>query len=81
MEGMMVELQVAKSETTIQQSILSQVWKHLDMLDEGISIFDSVITLDISSCVTGNQNRYSKPSHGVFLTITKCFLCLNPTRA
>ena len=77
MEGMMVELQVA----TIQQSILSQVWKHLDMLDEGISIFDSVITLDISSCVTGNQNRYSKPNHGVFLTITKCFLCLNPTRA
>ena len=34
----------------------------------------------ISSCVWGHQSRYVKPKLDAFLTLTYCFLCLNPTR-
>ena len=35
---------------------------------------------DTSSCILVNKTRYFKPKHNLFLTLTKCFLCLNLTR-
>lgn len=35
----------------------------------------------LSPCFFGNQNRYLKQKHDVFLTLTNRFLCLNLTRA
>lgn len=34
---------------------------------------------DISRSVSDTQSRYFKPIHGIFLTLTKWSVCLNPT--
>lgn len=44
---------------------------------------NQVISLTVStfsSCVCGNKTRHFKPKHDLFLTLTKGFLCLKPTR-
>ena len=58
-------------------------------LDQEMSLFISMTTLDlflrrsqdISSHLCGNQNRYFKPNHDVFLIIAKWFLGQNLTTA
>lgn len=34
----------------------------------------------VSTCVFGDQSRYLKTKHDLFLKLTECFLCLNLTR-
>lgn len=46
-----------------------------------VSVTFSKRPRDIFSCVCGDKVRYMKPKRDLFLSPTKCFLCLNLTKA